>query len=273
MLAGALRPEPPSPSYQRMSACKPETRRAWNGQPTYVEALQVVCLRHLAGFLPLDIRHATLLALDRCLDGREGGNKELEVIERLDPARLDPSLGENSVQVSGIAESGHPPRREALGGLDQPLEDVDSATEVGSNLYGEPSGQLRYVNGQPTYLATLALVAATAELADAEVALALADATIHDGLDEVIKRTLGKRLTLGSHGDKTGGAPEPHQRRLALEVRRHTVHPVGDGLLRQDLHVDEQHGRHDDGDDGGDDGGDDVVEWAADIGVDVEKGW
>jgi hypothetical protein len=123
-----------------MSAYTPETRRAQNRQSTYVKALQVVCLRHLAGLLPLDIRHATLLALNRCLDGREGGNEELKVIERLDPARLDLSLGENSVQVSGVAESGHPPRREALGGLDQPLEDVDGATEVGSNLYRESSG-------------------------------------------------------------------------------------------------------------------------------------
>jgi hypothetical protein len=87
-------------------------------------------------------------------------------------------------------------------------------------------------------------VAAAAELADPKVALALADTTIYNRLNKVIKRTLREQSTLGSYSDKTGGALEPYQRWLALEVRRYTVHPVRNRLLRQGLHVNEQHRQH-----------------------------
>jgi hypothetical protein len=100
-------------------------------------------------------------------------------------------------------------------------------------------------------------VAATTQLADAEVALALADATLHNRLNKVLEGALGELGALRCHGNKARLAPKPHKRRLALKVRRYAVHPLWDGLVGEGGDVDKHHGRHDADDN------DDAGEWRA----------
>jgi hypothetical protein len=66
---------------------------------TYVEALKVVRLRRLTLLLPILLAHATALALDLSLHGREGGSELLEVVEGADPASLDLRLSEDDSLV------------------------------------------------------------------------------------------------------------------------------------------------------------------------------
>jgi hypothetical protein len=92
-------------------------------------------------------------------------------------------------------------------------------------------------------------VAAATQLADAKVALALADATLQDGLNKVLKGALRELRAPRRHGNKARLAPKPHKRRLALKVRCDAVHPLWDRLVREGRNVDKHYGRHDADDD------------------------
>jgi hypothetical protein len=96
-------------------------------------------------------------------------------------------------------------------------------------------------------------VAAATQLADAKVALALVEATLHDRLNKVLKGALGELGALRRYGNEARLALKPHKRRLALKVRCYAVHPLWDGLVREGGDVDKHHGRHDadDNDDAG----------------------
>jgi hypothetical protein len=74
------------------------------------------------------------------------------------------------------------------------------------------------------HFSILALIATATQLIDAKVAFTLADATLQDRLNKVLKGALRELRAPRRYSNKVRLALKPYKRRLALKVRCNAVY-------------------------------------------------